>query len=118
MIQKMDNDINNYILQKYDVKVEFYDNSKIIKIFDTTSILDIESLAAELLTMYPIKRTLGSTIREIKAHYVLAKLHMFLSHTIDTDIEQNEKMYRRICYIPLSFVYDLFFRKEKLWIIK
>ncbi len=47
---------------------------------------------------YHYKRTNESWIQEWRAHNLLYKLHLFESHTKDTDLEERESKFRLFCY--------------------
>ncbi len=49
-------------------------------------------------TNYKSRRTLKSWIKEWKAHNRLYKLGLFKEHTVDCDLEENEKPHRLIAY--------------------
>lgn len=63
----------------------------------------------EILTVFKVKtgytstRTMNSWIREWRAHNRLYKWGLFLSHTNDCDLEENEKLHRRIAYLFIGF---------------
>ena len=48
-------------------------------------------------------RTLKSYIRETKAHNRLYKLHLFRSHTQNTDLEEDIKLWKEIVYFIIGF---------------
>lgn len=49
-------------------------------------------------TGYKSRRSINSWIREWKAHNRVYKLGMFKKRTKDCDLEEGEKLYRRIIY--------------------
>lgn len=49
-------------------------------------------------TGFVSKRSMNSWVREWKAHNRLYKMGLFKEHTIDCDLEENEKWYRLIAY--------------------
>ncbi len=79
-----------------------YDN-KDIKIINSYKIKTEREMIAILKTFknrtgFQSKRTLKSWIKEWKAHNRLYKLGLFKSHTIDCDLEENEKWWRLLAY--------------------
>ena len=56
----------------------------------------------QMKTGYQSKRSLKSWIKEWKAHNRLYKLGLFRSHTVDCDLEENEKLHRLIAYQVLG----------------
>lgn len=53
-------------------------------------------------TGFVSKRSINSWVREWKAHNRLYKLGLFKEHTIDCDLEENEKWYRLIAYLIIG----------------
>lgn len=51
------------------------------------------------------KRSIKSHINEIYAHSFLYKHHLFIENTKDTDLEENESLFRRFIY---SMIYIFF----------
>ena len=49
-------------------------------------------------TGFVSKRSVNSWVREWKAHNRLYKLGLFKEHTINCDLEENEKLHRLIAY--------------------
>lgn len=79
-----------------------YDN-KNIKIIDSYKVTDTFTMIYILqrfleVTHFKSKRTLKSWIKEWKSHNRLYKLGLFRTHTIDCDLEENEKIHRLIAY--------------------
>lgn len=52
----------------------------------------------KIKTSFVSKRSIKSWIREWKAHNRLYKIGLFKEHTIDCDLEENEKLHRLIAY--------------------
>lgn len=74
-----------------------------IRIIDSYKIRRKENMLEILIwfklkTNFHSKRTFDSWIREWKSHNRMYRLGMFRSHTKDCDLEENEKLYRRIIY--------------------
>ena len=44
------------------------------------------------------KRSFGSYARELKAHIRMYKMHLFRSHTKDTDLEEDIKFWKEVVY--------------------
>lgn len=49
-------------------------------------------------TGYKNKRTIKSWLKEWKTHNRLYKLGLYKTHTVDCDLEENEKLHRLIIY--------------------
>lgn len=56
----------------------------------------------KIRTGFVSKRSINSWVREWKAHNRLYKLGLFKEHTIDCDLEENEKWYRLIAYLIIG----------------
>lgn len=56
----------------------------------------------KIRTGFVSKRSVNSWVREWKAHNRLYKLGLFKEHTIDCDLEENEKWYRLIAYLIIG----------------
>lgn len=54
------------------------------------------------------KRSARSWMKEIVAHNMLLNIGLFESHVADTDLDENEKLYRRVCY-------DVMYRLHRFW---
>ena len=54
---------------------------------------------------YQYKRTASSWARELRAHNFLYELGLFVSHTVDTDLNEDEPWYRLLAYAILSGIY-------------
>lgn len=75
------------------------------KICDSYNLTNEESkiIASHIKTTrkalkYIVKRSLESYIREIIAHNRLYKMHLFRSHTKDTDLEENITKTKELIY--------------------
>ena len=82
--------------------VEIQYNKDNVKIIDSYKVKekDIENILEWFIvrTGYISKRSLSSWIREWKAHNRLYKLGLYRSHTVDCDLEENEKWWRLLVY--------------------
>ena len=84
-----------------NIEIE-YDNN-CVRIVDSYKIQDLQQMTI-ILTLFKIKtnfeskRSLNSWIKEWKAHNRLYKLGLFLNHTKDCDLEENEKWWRLLAY--------------------
>lgn len=47
---------------------------------------------------FKTNRSFGSYARELKAHIRMYKMHLFRSHTKDTDLEEDIKLWKEIVY--------------------
>ena len=56
---------------------------------------------------YNYKRSAKSWMKEIISHTVLYQLGLFRQHTADTDIEDNEIIFRLLAYAVIYYVYRL-----------
>lgn len=63
---------------------------------------------------YQYERSTDSWARELRAHNFLYELDLFVMHTEDTDLNDDEKWYRLLAYAALSFIYRIYslFKKE------
>lgn len=52
---------------------------------------------------FPVNRTNTSYEKEIKAHILLYKLHLFRKHTQDCDLEEHIKMWKNIFYYMIGW---------------
>lgn len=63
----------------------------------------IKQIVKERLKLdYPITRSNESYERELKAHNLMYKLHLFRKHTKDTDLEEHIKKWKKIVYFILG----------------
>ena len=63
----------------------------------------IKQIVKERLKLdYPITRSNKSYERELKAHNLMYKLHLFKKHTKDTDLEEHIKKWKEIVYFILG----------------
>ena len=80
---------------KYDNKnITIYDSYKI----QNTEYMEVILSLFKLKTGYKTERSMKSWIKEWKAHNRLYKLGLFKKHTVDCDLEENEKLHRLIIY--------------------
>lgn len=85
----------------WDLEIEY--NSSNIKLIDSYKIKNKSDMRAILSTFklntgYKSKRSIRSWLREWRFHNRLYRLGLFKSHTKDCDLEENEKIHRRIIY--------------------
>ena len=94
MINKNILGVNIEITKDY---VRIKDSSKIR---DTKNMLIILNIVRNVAAKNGIKfqRNNKSWIQEWKTHNLLYKLHLFVDHTRDTDLEENESKFRLFCY--------------------
>lgn len=52
---------------------------------------------------YPITRTNTSYEKELKAHILMYKLHLFRIHTQDCDLEEHIKKWKQIIYYMIGW---------------
>ena len=83
------------------VKIQY--NNKNVRILNSYKITDVKYMETILeefkkKTNFKSKRSLKSWIKEWKSHNRLYKLGLFKKHTIDCDLEENEKIHRIIVY--------------------
>jgi len=76
---------DSYLIENKDLK------EKIIDIMDERKFLN-----------YPVTRTIESYTHETKAHNRLYKLHLFRSHTKDTDLEENIIWWKELIFYILG----------------
>ena len=72
--------------------------------------------ALEKPTSYYTKRTKNSLIKEWISHNILYKLHLFRSHTADTDFEREIKKTVAFCYFILSFPFLFKYFLKKIYL--
>ena len=92
--------VRNIEYQK-NIKVEFSkDNIKIYDSYTTTDEKDM-AMILSIISIYPqynLTRERKELIDEWKFHNLLYKLHLFRSHTKDTDLNENESKFRKLVY--------------------
>lgn len=92
--------VRNIEYQK-NIKVEFSkDNIKIYDSYTTTDEKDM-AMILSIISIYPqynLTRERKELIDEWKFHNLLYKLHLFRSHTKDTDLNENESKFRKFVY--------------------
>lgn len=69
---------------------------------------DIKSLINQMIIErrklnYPITRTNRSYEKELKAHILMYKLHLFRAHTEDCDLEEHIKKWKQIIYYMIGW---------------
>ena len=83
------------VIDKHYITIK--DSSKVKNKKSMESILKIaRNMALKKGCHY--KRTNKSWIQEWRAHNLLYKLHLFETHTKDTDLEECESKFRLFCY--------------------
>jgi hypothetical protein len=80
------------------------DSWLIKKVADMKAIIEIIKKRAERYGI-AYTRTEASWIREWKTHNLLYNMNFKRSHTVDTDLSENESRFRRFCYFFLSLFY-------------
>lgn len=88
-------------IEIYNCEIQYDNNNiKIVDSYKITSKKTMKKILNKFLskTGYKTKRSIKSFILEWKAHNLMYNMGIFIRHTKDTDLEQNEKLYRRICY--------------------
>lgn len=83
------------------VKIEY--DSRNIRIKNSYQVVHKKDMITilklfKLRTGYHSRRSLKSWIKEWKAHNRLYRLGLFKIHTVDCDLEENEKLHRLIAY--------------------
>lgn len=81
---------------------------KLTKIYDSYLIKDVKAEVKDIIIKrqkegYKTNRTIGSYIRETKAHNRLYKLGLFKTHTKSTDLEEDIKLWKEIVYRIIGF---------------
>ena len=84
-----------------DIEIEY--NNKNVRILNPRKAKSKNKMKAILNlflmeTNYKSCRSVKSWIKEWKAHNRLYKLGLFKEHTVDCDLEENEKPHRLIAY--------------------
>ena len=84
-----------------NIKVEFLNDN--IKIYDSYKTTDEKDMAMilSIISIYPqyhLTRNRKELIDEWKFHNLLYNLHLFRSHTKDTDLDENESKFRKLVY--------------------
>lgn len=84
-----------------------YYNTKILNsyLLDKKEIKDlVKDIRRQRIKLnYPNKRTDLSYEKEIKAHILMYKLHLFRKHTKDTDLEEHIKKWKQIFYYMIGW---------------
>ena len=95
---------NKRIMQHIKIlRVEIEYNEENVRIKDSYKIRTKEYMKL-ILTQFKIrtgfksKRSIDSWIKEWKSHNRLYRLGLFRKHTVDCDLEENEKFHRLIVY--------------------
>ena len=66
----------------------------------------MEDFCANVLPESFLKaRTINSYVAEWRAHNLLYNLHLFVKHTVETDLNPNESLLRRFFFRILSLFY-------------
>lgn len=91
------------VIDTKDIKIEYHRNST--KVIDSYKLSDDQIrlcttwiLLGREIKKLKITRSKASYIHEIKAHKRLYRLHLFRSHTKDTDLEEPIKLKYKIMY--------------------
>lgn len=84
-----------------DVTIQ-YDSAN-VRIIDSYLVTDKKKMVLILrlflnITGYKSQRSLKSWLKEWKSHNRLYRLGLFKSHTVDCDLEENEKWWRLLAY--------------------
>ena len=90
-----------------DVIIEFDAQSQVITIKNSyliTKDADKKQILTEIAADKLINRSMASLLCEWKAHNAMHQLGLFKSHTTDTDLDKDEKLWRRICYWFLALL--------------
>ena len=88
------------------MKVQY--TRKMTIIYDSYLMTDVKKQVKDIINErvdmgLDTTRTLKSYIRETKAHNRLYKLHLFRSHTQNTDLEEDIKWWKEIIYFIIGF---------------
>ncbi len=86
--------IDDITIQYNTVNVRILDSHKIKSVKDMIRILKI----FKQKTGYKSKRSLKSWIKEWKSHNRLYNMGLLKEHTVDCDLEENEKLHRLMAY--------------------
>lgn len=84
-----------------NVKIQY--NSENVRIVNSYKVRNREYMEFILKTFiektgYKSKRSIKSWVKEWVAHNRLYRLGLYKSHTVDTDLEENEKIHRLLIY--------------------
>ena len=82
-------------------------NKKKTTIYDSYLMKNVSKEVKEIIKErkekgYKTNRSLNSYIRETKAHNRLYKLGLFKTHTKNTDLEENIKLWKEIAYFIIG----------------
>ena len=89
-----------------DIYIQYYqDNTKVTNSYKLTD-EEIKKISSQIAFARNVKydwkcihkRKAGSYIKEIKGHNNLYKLGLYKSHTIDTDLEENQSILNKIIW--------------------
>lgn len=91
-------------IDKLHIEVSPY-NIKIVDSYKVDNKKYMKECIKKILYIAPIyqtKRSVGSLVREWRAHNVLYKRKWFVSHTKDCDLEAKENILKKIIYFILG----------------
>lgn len=93
--------------QKQNKLVFIIYSSKLTTIFNSYLVTDCDRLIDSIIKYrgrrgFPITRSRRSYKAELIAHNRMYKMGMFKSHTRDTDLEENIKLWKEIAYFIIS----------------
>lgn len=91
------------------IKCLFDDNGVTIKESYRIRYEDVADFCIKMKKKLPrkYKRSAESWTREVIAHNILYKHNMLKIHTIDADLDEDEKIWKLICYSILYFAYRI-----------
>ena len=88
-------------IEIWGVRIQYnYQNVRILDSYKVKEEKDIIQILKQfkLKTRYKSKRKFKSWIKEWKAHNRLYEMNLFIEHTRDCDLEENEKWWRLLAY--------------------
>lgn len=93
-----------------ELDIEYNEQSKNIRIINSYTIINdtnkkiiLQEINYQLKNQGIIfKRTINSQLNEWKGHNIMYQWHLFRSRSANVDINENESLWRRICYTILS----------------
>lgn len=105
--------MNEYVWTYGDIEIQYqvtrWENGENVKIIDSYL---IKSDAVKLAFLDELKddelldnRSYKSLIREWKAHNILYKFGLFKERTRDTDLDNQESIFRRIGYFIITLLF-------------